>query len=117
MDDKIEYEVEISYFNGGIHRAVGHSQWCLHMRPLLIDLSDRAFNVNRALGSVARAILAPSTTVVTAGAAIPILAAATAVRVRTAGAAAKGCHYSEGKDQHCQCEGLHLQGHFGRSHS
>jgi hypothetical protein len=117
IDDKIEYEIGISYFNGGRHGAVGHPRWFLHMRPLLIDLSGCAFHVSRALSSVAWAALAPSTTVVATSAAIPILAAATAVRARTAGAAAEGGHCSEGKDQHCQCEGLHLHGHVGCSHS
>jgi hypothetical protein len=117
IDDKMEYEVEIPYFNGGRHRAVRNPRWCLHMRPLLIDLSGCAFHVSRVLGSVAWAALAPSTTVVATGAAVPILAAATAVRAWTAGAAAEGVHCSEGKDQHCQCEGLHLHGHVGSSHS
>jgi hypothetical protein len=87
------------------------------MRPLLIDLSGCAFHVSRALASIAWAALASSTTVIATGAAVPILAAATAVRARTVGAAPKGGHCSEGKNQHCQCEGLHLHGHVGSSYS
>jgi hypothetical protein len=116
MDDKIEYEVEISYFTGGRHGAVGQPRCCLHWRHPF-DLSGRACNVNRELGSVAWATLASSATVVTAGAAVPILAATIIVGAWTTGAATEGGHCSEGKDQEYQCEGVHLHGHCGSSHS
>jgi hypothetical protein len=116
MDDKNEYGVEISYFTGGRHGAVGHPRSFLHWRHPF-DLGGHACNMSREFGSVARAALAPSTTVVSTGAAVPVLAATIIVGAWTAGATTEGGHCSEGKDQQYQGEGLYLHGHYGSSHS